>query len=108
MGTNNLIYLEVLEWFDETGQELVHRLPEKGSGEIKFSTAAPAHKDDIMVPFWRISAKISPINLSSHADLARMANLPIAIPREWEKNLCISGVRRLRFGPTFFYGCWVN
>lgn len=53
--------------------------------KIRFSAAAPAHKDDIMVPFWRISAKISPINLSSHADLARMANLPLAIPREWEE-----------------------
>jgi membrane protease subunit (stomatin/prohibitin family) len=28
--------LENLEWFDETGQELVHRLPEEGSGEIKY------------------------------------------------------------------------
>ncbi|WP_020590247.1 hypothetical protein [Desulfobacter curvatus] len=52
---------------------------------IKFRFAAPAHKDDIMVPFWQISAQISPMNLSSHADLARMANLPLAIPREWEK-----------------------
>jgi hypothetical protein len=34
MGTDNLIFLENLEWFDETGQELVHRLPEEGSGEI--------------------------------------------------------------------------
>lgn len=36
MGTDNLIYLEVLEWFDPTGTEVVHRIPEKGSGEIKF------------------------------------------------------------------------
>jgi membrane protease subunit (stomatin/prohibitin family) len=36
MGSNNLIFLENLEWFDETGQELVHRLPENGSGEIKY------------------------------------------------------------------------
>ena len=35
MGTNNLVFLENLEWFDDTGQELVHRLPEDGSGEIK-------------------------------------------------------------------------
>ncbi|WP_321413922.1 hypothetical protein [uncultured Desulfobacter sp.] len=53
--------------------------------KIKFRSAAPDHKDDIMLPFWRISAQISPMNLSSHADLARMANLPLAIPREWEK-----------------------
>ncbi|NDY71683.1 hypothetical protein DO021_08850 [Desulfobacter hydrogenophilus] len=61
------------------------RAREKKLAKIKFSTAAPAHKDDIMLPFWRISANISSINLSSHADLARMANLPLAIPREWEK-----------------------
>jgi len=36
MGSNNLLFLENLEWFDETGQELVHRLPEEGSGEIKY------------------------------------------------------------------------
>ena len=35
MGTDNLIFLEVLEWFDQTGRELVHRIPEGGSGEIK-------------------------------------------------------------------------
>ena len=36
MGSNNVFFLESLEWFDETGQELVHRLPEEGSGEIKY------------------------------------------------------------------------
>lgn len=36
MATDNVVFLEVIEWFDETGQELVHRIPEKGSGEIKF------------------------------------------------------------------------
>ncbi len=36
MGTNNLFFLENIEWFDETGRELVHRIPEKGSGEIKY------------------------------------------------------------------------
>jgi len=36
MGSNNVFFLENLEWFDETGQELVHRLPQEGSGEIKY------------------------------------------------------------------------
>jgi len=36
MGSNNALFLENLEWFDESGQELVHRLPEEGSGEIKY------------------------------------------------------------------------
>ncbi len=29
-------FLEVLEWFDDTGTEFVHRIPQKGSAEIKF------------------------------------------------------------------------
>ena len=28
-------FMEVLEWFDETGEEIVHRLPPEGSAEIK-------------------------------------------------------------------------
>ena len=38
MGTNNIV-LEVIEWFDETGREIVHRIPENGSGDIKYSAA---------------------------------------------------------------------
>lgn len=36
MGTDNLVFLEILEWFDPAGAEVAHRIPEKGSGEIKF------------------------------------------------------------------------
>jgi hypothetical protein len=36
MDKDNIVFLEVIEWFDETGQELVHRIPERGPGEIKF------------------------------------------------------------------------
>ncbi len=36
MKGDNLVLLENLEWFDESGQELVHRIPENGSGEIKW------------------------------------------------------------------------
>lgn len=36
MGTNNIVFLEVIEWFDETGMEMVHRIPESGSGDIKY------------------------------------------------------------------------
>jgi membrane protease subunit (stomatin/prohibitin family) len=36
MGTDNVIFLEVIEWFDQTGRDIVQRIPEHGSGEIKF------------------------------------------------------------------------
>ncbi len=36
MGTNNLVFLEVIEWFDDSGKEILHRIPESGSGEIKY------------------------------------------------------------------------
>ncbi|HID96737.1 MAG TPA: SPFH domain-containing protein [Thermodesulfobacteriaceae bacterium] len=35
MGTDNIVFMEVLEWFDQDGSEVSHRLPERGSGEIK-------------------------------------------------------------------------
>jgi membrane protease subunit (stomatin/prohibitin family) len=30
------ILMEILEWFDETGEEMVHRLPPEGSTDVKF------------------------------------------------------------------------
>jgi len=36
MGQNNVVFLEILEWFDKTGQEIVQRIPGEGSGEIKY------------------------------------------------------------------------
>jgi membrane protease subunit (stomatin/prohibitin family) len=32
----DVVFLEVLEWFDQSGTEVAHRLPEHGSGEFKF------------------------------------------------------------------------
>jgi membrane protease subunit (stomatin/prohibitin family) len=35
MGMDNVVFLEVIEWFDQAGAEAAHRIPEKGSGEFK-------------------------------------------------------------------------
>ena len=53
MGTDNIFFLEVLEWFDETGRELVHRIPEKGSGEIKFGAQLIARESQVGVLFYK-------------------------------------------------------
>jgi len=52
MGKNNLIFLEVIEWFDETGQQIVHRIPEQGSGEIKFGAQLIVRESQAAVFFY--------------------------------------------------------
>ena len=53
MGKDNLIFLEVIEWFDETGRELVHRIPEKGSGEIKLGAQLIVRESQAGVLFYK-------------------------------------------------------
>ncbi len=53
MATDNVVFLEVIEWFDETGKELVHRIPEKGSGEIKFGAQLIIRESQAGVLFYK-------------------------------------------------------
>jgi membrane protease subunit (stomatin/prohibitin family) len=46
------IFLENIEWFDETGQEFVHRLPEEGSGEIKWGAQLTVRESQAGVLFY--------------------------------------------------------
>lgn len=47
------VFLENIEWFDETGEELVHRLPENGSGEIKFGAQLTVRESQAAVLFYK-------------------------------------------------------
>ncbi len=53
MGMDNVIFLEVIEWFDETGRELVHRIPEKGSGEIKYGAQLTVRESQAGILFYK-------------------------------------------------------
>lgn len=53
MGADNVILLESLEWFDESGQELLHRLPEQGSGEIKYGAQLTVRDSQAAVLFYK-------------------------------------------------------
>ena len=45
----------------------------------------PGSGENIMyMPFWRIKADISEINLDSYADLVKVANLPKAVRNDWK------------------------
>ena len=74
MGTDNILFLEVLEWFDDTGQELVHRIPEQGSGEIKFGAQLTVRESQIGVFFYKGKA-IEAFGPGRHT--LRTANIPI-------------------------------
>jgi membrane protease subunit (stomatin/prohibitin family) len=50
---NSPIFLENIEWFDETGQELAHRLPEEGSGEIKWGAQLTVRESQAGVLFYK-------------------------------------------------------
>jgi len=53
MGTNNLVFLENIEWFDDSGQALVQRIPEDGSGEIKYGAQLTVRESQVGVFFYK-------------------------------------------------------
>ncbi len=53
MGVDNVFLLEALEWFDESGKEVLHRLPEHGSGEIKFGAQLTVRESQAGVLFYK-------------------------------------------------------
>jgi len=74
MGADNIVFLENLEWFDETGAELVHRLPEKGSGEIKFGAQLTVRESQAAVFFYKGKA-VEAFGAGRHT--LKTGNIPI-------------------------------
>lgn len=52
MGISNGIFLEVIEWFDDTGKEIAHRIPEEGSGDIKYGAQLTVRESQAAVFFY--------------------------------------------------------
>ena len=44
--------------------------------KIKFGCATPGDASDVLLPFWKIVADVSPVSLKTYSDLIRLANLP--------------------------------
>lgn len=74
MGTDNIFFLENLEWFDETGKEIVRRIPEKGSGEIKYGAQLTVRQSQAGVFFYKGKA-IDAFGPGRHT--LKTANIPV-------------------------------
>ena len=74
MGTDNIVFLENLEWFDETGETLVQRLPEQGSGEIKWGAQLTIRESQAGVFFYKGKA-IEAFGAGRHT--LKTGNIPI-------------------------------
>ncbi|MFH2092663.1 MAG: SPFH domain-containing protein [Pseudomonadota bacterium] len=74
MADNNLVFLEILEWFDKTGQEIVQRIPTEGSAEIKFGAQMIVRESQAGVFFYNGKA-IHVFGAGRHT--LKTANIPI-------------------------------
>jgi membrane protease subunit (stomatin/prohibitin family) len=68
------VFLENIEWFDETGEEIVRRLPEQGSGEIKYGAQLTVRESQAAILFYKGKA-CEAFGPGRHT--LKTANLPI-------------------------------
>mgnify|MGYP005854850051 FL=1 len=74
MGTNNVVFLEVIEWLDPTGKAIVHRIPEEGSGEIKYGAQLVVRESQAAVFFYNGKAYGA---FGSGRHTLKTANIPL-------------------------------
>ncbi len=74
MGQNNAVFLEILEWFDKTGHEIVQRIPAEGSAEIKFGAQMIVRESQAGIFFYNGKA-IHVFGAGRHT--LKTANIPI-------------------------------
>lgn len=74
MSTHNIFFLELIEWFDDSGQEIAHRFPEKGSGEIKYGAQMVVRESQAGIFFYNGKA-VHVFGPGRHT--LKTANIPI-------------------------------
>ncbi len=67
-------FMEVIEWLDQTGEEMIHRYPEEGSAEIKFGAQLIVRENQAAI-FFRDGKGLDILGPGRHTLTTR--NLPI-------------------------------
>ena len=77
-----------------------------GSGfeNVNFAFPAAMNGKDaaLYLPFWRLNANVTGLQLRSYADLVRLANLPRVVQREWERKQPHFWVPAFKIQPHLF------
>ena len=77
-----------------------------GSGFENVNFAFPSAKNGgdaaIYLPFWRLNANVTGLQLRSYADLVRLANLPKVVQHEWEQKQPHFWVPAFKIQPHLF------
>jgi membrane protease subunit (stomatin/prohibitin family) len=68
--------LQIVEWFDQTGREIVHRVPEHGSGEFRFGSQLVVRESQAAV-FFRDGKALDTFGPGRHT--LTTANIPLLI-----------------------------
>jgi membrane protease subunit (stomatin/prohibitin family) len=67
-------FLSVIEWFDATGQEIIHRIPQEGSAETKFGSQVIVRENQAAI-FFRDGKGLDVLGPGRHT--LSTANIPI-------------------------------
>ncbi len=69
--------------------ESMWQASKKGMSRVNVAhMRGPEDPSTIYLPFWRIGAEVSGIDLNNYADLVKLANLPKVIQPEWNRVPC--------------------
>jgi len=100
-------FLEVIEWFDETGEEIVHRIPETGSGEVKLGAQLIVRESQAAV-FFRDGKGLDVFGAGRHTlttlnipILTKVLALPWGFTSPFRAETCFVNLKRftnLRWG----------